>query len=138
MKNKPDYRWQGEPVKVEFGYCRTEYNKEKPLWWSNFECYPDTMAAIEAIRITDKRGYSFMISNQFGIGVNKLLKGGWPDQRHYSLYGEFDKYRTPHCKEFDEESFVIYEQMRRKWQKTFFPEEFKEMEALKNAMKRFH
>ena len=31
------YQWQGENVKVVFGYCTITENKEKPLYWYNYE-----------------------------------------------------------------------------------------------------
>ena len=31
------YKWNGEIVKVVFGYCKVKEN-EKPMCWYNFEC----------------------------------------------------------------------------------------------------
>jgi hypothetical protein len=134
---KTDYKWQGEKVKVKFGYCRVEENHGKPLWWYNYECYPDGDAIIPAVVVTDKMGYRFMIANHFGIGINKLLKGGWPDQTHFSfdgifiVDGSFIEHNHPMFKEFDLDGFEEHEKKRREWQKLHYPEEYEQSEKLK-------
>ena len=138
MKNQPDYRWHGEPVKVVFGSCIIQENKEKPLYWYNYECYPDGVACVPCLKVTSEDGYSFLISNHHGIGVNKLLKGGWPDQTHFSLDGgDFSTSPRQKYETFDLDGFEEHERKRREWQKLHFPEEYEKMEAFKNAIKGF-
>jgi len=48
------YFWQGKPVKVQFGYCKVQENKERPLWWYNYECFlikSKKCTIIDAIKI---------------------------------------------------------------------------------------
>lgn len=146
------YKWQGENVDVVFGYVKQIANIEKPMYWYNFECMnkensygdfvPDHMvtikgenlALIPAINVVHDDG-SFLLANHFGIGVNKLLKGGWPNMPHYSLDGEFNESKERYFKflSFDEEKYSEYETKRKKWQKKTYPLEFQKMEDLKNA-----
>ena len=79
MKTDQKYFWQGKSVKVQFGYCKVQENKERPLWWYNYECFlskSKKCTIIEAIKIEGKE--PFVIANHFGIGVYKLMNGGWP------------------------------------------------------------
>ena len=94
-RKRVKYKWQGEPVKVTFGNCIVIENKEKPLWWWNYECNEgsaslDGKAVIPSLKIKTKEGNEFMIANHFGIGIHKLLNGGWPSHAHFSVDGEFD------------------------------------------------
>ena len=145
------YFWHGEPVKTDFGYATVQENKEKPLFWYNFEClwnlnegkpYYGTKksAMIPTIKVTSKDGQSFLIANHFGIGASKLKKGGWPNHIHFSLP---DNAKFEGCedlgvlrniysiREFDEEKFAEHEKLRGIWQKENFPEETKKMDNLK-------
>lgn len=148
------YKWQGEPVKVLFGYVKQLANTDKPLYWYNFECInkenaygefiPDHMvtmkgenlALIPAVKVIHSAG-SFLLANHFGIGVNKLLKGGWPNMPHYSLDGEFKESSERHFKfvSFDEDGYCDHEAKRRSWQKKNYPIEFQKMEDFKAAFK---
>jgi len=135
-KNK--YFWQGEPVKVEFGNCIVKKNKEKPLWWYNYECSLEPMyekACIPAIRITASWGEPFVISNHCGIGVYKLMKGGWPDSTHFSLDGKFSTKPQLKITEFDLEAFQQHEAERRKWQIETYPEEMAKIKGLEDMIK---
>jgi len=139
MKNK--YFWQGEPVKITFGNCVVKSKPGFPLWWYNFECRTygefgsiyDT-AIFPAILVHSST--DFVISNHFGIGINKLTKGGWPNQTHFSLPIDCFKSR-PKFKilEFDEESYANHEAAREKWQKENYPAEYKKMKALRGSFK---
>ena len=132
------YQWQGEPVKVVFGNCMVKADKDMPLWWYNFECYPDGIACIPAIKITTKHGGEFILANHFGIGVHKLLNGGWPNYTHFSLDGKFSTKPQLRLVEFDEEGYADHEARRDKWQQENYPEEYSKMKALKDiATKRF-
>lgn len=134
--SKVKYQWHGEPVQVEFGNCVVKDNKDKPLWWWNYECAmerPSGMACIPVVRITDNTGYSFMIANHDGIGVHKLLNGGWPGHQHFTVSGKFSS--TPELKydSFDEVAFAEHEAARDKWQKETYPEEWEKNQQLRNA-----
>lgn len=149
-----NYQWHGKPVKVRFGYVEQRENTEKPLYWYNFECQnekqldgtfiPDRMASgdgrkfalIPAIEVTQD-GQTWLIANHYGIGVNKLLKGGWPNSTHFSLAGDFKEDAAPYFKitEFDLEGYEHHESYRRKWQKENYPAEFEQMERLRISFK---
>ena len=148
------YFWHGEPVKTELGAVYVLENTEKPLYWYNYECnwdidqdkaiHGDKAAMIPAIRVTSKDGYSFIISNHFGIGINKLLKGGWPNQSHFSFNDDV-KFETLEelgslriaysIRKFDEEAFSAHESKRKLWQKKNHPEAYKERELLMESFK---
>lgn len=147
--NRYKYQWHGEGVKTEFGYCLVSENKDKPLWWYNFECNwddynlcdrrysDDKIAHIPAIKITYD-DQVFCIANHFGIGVHKLINGGWPSHRHFSLpvEGFNDSLTIPekqmYCpKQFDLEGFEAHESERKKWQKRTYPIEFEKLEAMR-------
>lgn len=151
MKNK--YQWQGKPVSVKFGYVNQQENVEKPMYWYNFECYTkedengnfdddhfvksngNHFALIPAIEVEAQNGYKFLLANHFGIGVSKLLKGGWPNHAHFSLNGEFTEDKAPYhaIKKFDLEGYENHESERRKWQKKTYPDHFEKMEQLRNG-----
>lgn len=139
-----NYQWQGEKVKVTFGCCKVKENIEKPLYWYNYECLWDDYhnkdkrgefkgAFIPAIKVKHE-DYEFVISNHFGVGVHKLINGGWPNYRHYSLpldgfIGKdsltIDEQIMYITREFDMASFQDHEDKRSKWQKIHYPNEFK-------------
>jgi len=144
------YEWQGQPIKTEFGYCIVTENKDKPMYWYNYECNwddyhnkerrssGDKRAIIPAIKITYE-DQVFCIANHFGIGVHKLINGGWPSHRHYSLPVDgFDSVipkgeKIIFClKQFDLEGFEAHESERKKWQKRTHPIEFEKSEAMRN------
>lgn len=150
------YYWQGEPVRIEFGAAYPEENKKKPLYWYNFECNWDFLqdkpiydtiksSTIPAIKIYYKDYKPFIIANHFGIGINKLLKGGSPRHTHFS-FDENVKFETIEqlviwglkqyfkITEFDEEGFSVHEAKRRKWQKENFPEEYEQSERLRAVL----
>ena len=129
---KANYQWHGESVRVRFGNCIVKENKEKPLYWYNYECYPEGKACIPVIEVTTKGGQVFMISNHFGIGVYKLLKGGWPDTSHFSVEGEFSTKPQLKITEFDPEGYAAYEAEREKWQAENYPEEYEKVSHLRN------
>lgn len=149
-----NYQWHGEPVAVRFGYVKQKENTEKPLFWYNFECHNEKQlddsyqtdrmcsgdgrkfALIPAIEVTQGT-QTWVIANHYGIGVNKLLKGGWPNSTHFSLQGEFKEESAPYFKitEFDLEEFEYHEYHRRTWQKDNYPEEFERMERLRESMR---
>lgn len=154
MNNKK-YFWQGEPVKTDFGVVYQPENKEKPLFWYNYECNWNTtldkpiydtekIAAIPAIKVTTENGYTFFIANHFGIGANKLKKGGWPNHTHFSFSDdvkfegveELGALRNMYSiREFDEDGFVEYEAKRKRWQKENYPDEFARMERIENSFR---
>lgn len=136
---KRKLKWQGEEAKVEHRTLKVSENKEKPLWWSNYEVYlyQDTRdyCYLEALKITTKDGYTFYISNHHGIGIRKLRKGGWPEQAHFSFHcaEEVDANiyeTTSYCgKDYEE-----HERDRRKWQLENYPKEFEQSERLRKLL----
>jgi len=138
------YQWQGEPVTVTFGMMTVKKNTEKLLYWYNYECVqnaPDERAIILALKI-EIGEHVFYISNHCGIGVHKLLNGGWPSHAHFSLPedGKFEATKMNAIYKFNEECYAQYESERRDWQKKNYPEEFKRSEALRDVIRRkdFH
>ena len=144
----PAYKWQGEPVKVQFGIVFVRENEDKPIWWWNYECrgHDDgtglkTCALIEAVKVIHSGG-EFVIANHFGIGVSKLLKGGWPNHSHFSLpkeefeaHGPTDlEVRLPFIIEFDEPGYANHESNRNNWQKKEYPEEYAKLEGLRRML----
>jgi len=138
------YQWQGEPVTVEFGQSVVRTNEERPMWWYNYECdmtHPKGIAVIEAIRVT-QRSQSFVMANHYGIGVSKLLKGGWANHTHFSLPADGFKphgyedliVRVPFILEFNEEEYAAHEAGRLAWQEKEYPEQFAKMEQLRSAI----
>ena len=139
----PKYQWQGEPVRVEFGLCKVKANKNKPLWWYNYECElnaPALQAILPAVRITMPSEEQFCIANHYGVGVHKLLLGGWPDCAHFSLPLEaFEPSRKKfyQWKDFDEFEYSKHEAKRRQWRKENYPEEFEKVEALRQEFLKY-
>lgn len=86
--------WQGQPVKVKYGFCEVYTNKDKLLLWSNYFTLTSTgimgKAQIKAIEVTTKDGEVFYLANMYGIGYFKLSHGGWPNYSHYSFNTEFE------------------------------------------------
>jgi len=139
-------KWHGEVVQIEHINVLVTQNKEKPLFWYNFECElnaPYTKAMLPAIEITTQEGNTFIIANHNGIGLNKVRKGGWPDQPHFSFdekdivqiirRGEKGFYTID---SFCERDYSDLENQRRLWQKENFPEEFEKSEALRKMLRK--
>lgn len=142
------YSWHGEPVKTEFGQVIVRENADRPLFWYNYEANMDVdgLAIIEAVKVTTSDGHTFLISNHFGIGNNKLKKGGWPDQQHFSFNendivsftneSEFSSLgKLGHTNKFDEVAFSEHEAKRLKWQSVTHPEAFAEMQKMRDHFK---
>lgn len=140
MDKRHKYKWQGEPVKVRFGYCKVKENKEKPLYWYNYECSdsPKGFAFVAAIEVTYGNEV-FRIANHYGIGAYKLKKGGWPNCRHFSISTEFEFVESHekwcNLREFNEREFAAHEAARDRWQKKNYPKEYEAVESLKAYMK---
>lgn len=148
------YEWQGEPVKIKLGHCKINENKEKPIYWYNFECnmrlnlneeyeywhceFDTKFGIVDAVQVIHSTG-SFILANHFGIGIHKLINGGWPSHQHFSLDGKFEELNwkeTIHLLKFDEVGFAKHEAARNKWQKENYPVEFEKLEKLRlGAMK---
>lgn len=153
---KANYQWQGEPVSVRFGFVNQQENSEKPMYWYNFECYNKEeidgsfkddhfvknngkhFSLIPAIEVKSQDGYTFILANHYGIGISKLLKGGWPNHTHFSLDGDFNEDNAPYFafKEFDLEGYEKHESERNKWQKKNYPAEFEKMQRLRNLIRK--
>lgn len=140
---RKEYQWQGEPVKVRFGLAEAKTNKDKPLYWYNYEISLEetTMQGtvlISAIEVETKSGYKFLISNHFGIGVRKLLRGGSPNTCHFSFddgakFAEHKEYEM-YDGNFQLKDYEEHEAKRRKWQRENFPVEFEKSERLVKLM----
>ena len=120
-------KWQGEPIDVQFGWLCVAKNKDKPMYWYNFECEETGFAVFFAIRIK-QHGQVWYISNEYGEGLRKLKAGGWPNLGHRSLPndGAFERMRNPEDiaitleHEFDEVAYAEHESKREKWMKDKF------------------
>lgn len=138
---KRKLKWQGEEVAAEHVTLKIYENKDKPLWWSNYEvCLASRDASIYALVPALKITYNervFYISNHFGIGLRKLRKGGWPNHQHFG-FDEIEEYKS--CLErFDsycERDFIDHERSRRIWQMTNFPKEFEASERLRKLIQK--
>ncbi|GGH24809.1 hypothetical protein FAZ19_16160 [Sphingobacterium alkalisoli] len=140
-----NYRWQGVPVKVRFGKVRVQQDKDKPLYWYNFEVLEMRTSYVPALEVTyqepgSDRKQVFCISNHFGVGVDKLEAGGWPNKQHFSLPSDFLEYTAEEWSEyedvpisFDPVGFANHEFKRDEWQKKMFPKEHEEREKFKEA-----
>lgn len=143
METETNYCWHGEPVEVKFGYCNISENTEKPMYWYNYECRTSSVigsALIPAIYITSKDGQQWVIANHFGIGIYKLLQGGWPNCTHFSLdKNTFKEAKEKYfaIREFDHDAYSEHESARRKWQKREYPEEFEKMESLRKLATKY-
>lgn len=144
MEKRNNYQWQGENVKVTFGYCQVKENLEKPLYWYNYECNWDfyynkpkrgmyKSALIPAVKVKYE-DQEFVISNHFGIGYRKLIKGGWPNHNHFSLPIDGfvsnlskDEYINYCIRKFDLESYEQHESNRNKWKLKNYPKELEEI-----------
>lgn len=138
-----NYKWQGEPVEVEFGYCVVFENKENPMYWYNYlvaispeSCSDGKFATIPAIKvITDH--YEFVIANHHAYGIHKLELGGWPNHGHSSLpIDSFTKSDNFKFTEFDSKGFSNFDKSKDNWFAKNHPEEFKRMEDLRNLINR--
>lgn len=129
------YQWQGEPVIVEFGYSEVKPDTEKPLMWYNYECdlAVGTMgiAKIPSIEITYGDS-SFVLANHFGLGVEKLRRGGWPNFPHASLPdNSFNQDNSFVILEFDIDGIKKLDKERDAWMQKTNPEEFEKLQSLK-------
>ena len=141
------YKWQGQNVKVVFGYSTVTRNDEKPLYWYNYEVNlsEDDEVKIPAIKITTKEGDSFVLANHFGIGTFKLRSGGWPDKTHHSLPKDSFQLSnraeyTTNVRNFNQGAYSRFEELRRKWFEKNIPagweDEFEKIEGLRSLIKK--
>lgn len=130
--------WQGEPVDVEFVECLVSRKKEKPMFWYNYECRELGRALIPAVRVTTKAGYSFLLSNHYGIAIHKLINGGWPTHIHFGLDGAKAESSSGlmDYEEFLLEAYEEHEKNRSEWQKKNFPDLYERKEAILSIAKR--
>jgi hypothetical protein len=139
------YKWQGEPVEVEFGTFHAKPSTTHPLSWYNFEIETerntssDGSLGLPAVRFT-YMGEEIIIANHFGIGAHKLRKGGWPDCTHFSFgKGRFipgEDWFT--CKGLREREYAAHEAARESWMKKKDPIAYARIEALRQAAKDIH
>ena len=134
------YKWQGEVVQITFGYSEVNYNEKRALWWSNYECskQQDKIAIIPSVRVM-YRDKSFVIANHFGVAVQKLTQGGWPQYTHFSLSdAPFTSTQNSvyNIKKFDEKKYAVHEQARSKWQQKNFPQQYNQMQQLVAKIKK--
>lgn len=134
--SKKEYQWCGKPVKIRFGYCMVETDKEHPLMWYNYECSlpPSSgLASVAAIEI-NYEGEKFCISNHEGIGYHKITNGGYMDIAHFNLPAENFSPSRLHCfylTKFDLKGYENIERKREAWRKDNHPEEYKKLQAMK-------
>jgi len=146
MNKSENFQWQGVPVEVRFGTVAIQEEKGKPLYWYNYEVVGLKERRLTALEITyqepgSDRKQVFCISNHFGVGVDKLEAGGWPNKQHFSLpNNDFRAYTAEEWTEyepvpvsFDPLGFANHEFKRDEWQKKMFPKEYEEREKLKES-----
>ena len=133
------YQWQGTFVRVEFGYSEIYPNKEKPLWWSNYECslVDDGVAIIPSVRVHYNKT-SFVLANHFGIAIHKLENGGWPNMQHFGL--QDDNFTATdksfyNITRFNQAAYKHREQQRSKWMQINYPQQFEQMQALQKMIR---
>lgn len=136
------YKWQGDPVEVEFGNFHA-LPSDRRLMWYNFEIESepnmskDGSLAIPALRFT-YNGEEHIIANHFGIGVHKLKHGGWPSHQHFSFgKGRFiagDDYL--HCKRLREKEFAQHEAKRESWMRGTDPDGYARIQELREAARK--
>lgn len=148
MNKNHNYQWQGVPVEVRFGTVRVEVEKDKPLYWYNFEILEMRTSRVTALEVTYQEPGSdskqvFCISNHFGVGVHKLEAGGWPNKQHFSLPKDFTEYTAEEWTEyeqiptsFDPLGFANHEFKRDEWQKKNYPEEYGNRQALIDSFRK--
>jgi len=138
-----NYKWQGEPVDVEFGNFHAKPDPTKPLMWFNFECETDPnrfssdgSCAIPALRFT-YGGQVHIIANHYGIGCHKLRHGGWPSHQHFSFGdGRFIAGKDfLHAKGLREKEFAAHEAERERWMRKADPVAYKRIQSLREAIR---
>lgn len=133
------FLWNGEKIEsARFGYVVQPPNKEKPLYWYNWEVEKQKALEIEpcmipAIEITTKDGDPFIIANIGGIGVYKLEAGGMWTHQHLSLDGEFTEDENFAVYEYSQADFAIYHKGLENWQKAKDPQAWERLEALRSS-----
>jgi hypothetical protein len=128
IKRRSKYQWYGKQVTIEFGVCEVKENKQKPLHWYNYECSlnnPPGKALISAIKVTTETTRAFVLGNQHGIAINKLLNGGWPDYPHYSLPLKSFKSGEVGLTYFDIDEYKNYIDQRDNWKMETHPKGYK-------------
>lgn len=125
-----NYKWHGEPVQVEFGFSEVIPKEEMPGYWLNYE-HSQGKKWIESLKVTTQDGKEFCISNHSGIGVNKLLKGGWPSNSHFSLpLDTFHPDPLGVVLEFNRDAWEEQERNRDAWLKENNPDVWAKRKAL--------
>ncbi|MCG9971021.1 hypothetical protein [Christiangramia crocea] len=139
------YEWQGVPVKIDHVNIYVKESKKSPLYWYNYEVATQQdiagdYAIVPALRVKHPESV-FYIANHFGIGIHKLINGGWPNYNHFSFHKDDIKNVFEESgdyvwnrKNFDLIGYQEYEAERRKWQKKNFPKEVEEMDALRSTI----
>lgn len=152
QRGKGKYFWNWKPVKIEHVLVVVKEVKEHPLYWHNYECLtnnnPNGHHEFHAIEITTENGIKFIISNEYGIGINKCRKGGTFYQYHAGfkeenivkikrtgdpLPGGRGELKVPKKYNLNEEGYVEQETARAKWQMENYPEEYEKLRQAREA-----
>lgn len=139
------YFWNGRPVTIEHIWVLIKEIKDKPMFWYNYDCSTSVNgeALFPALEITTTEGVKFIIDNSFGLGINKCRKGGMWTSTHRGFNDESiaEVYREGHRRfdfkniQFSEKQYLQDNEDRMRWQRHYYPEEFKKSEELRLAIK---
>ncbi len=135
LKQKRIVQWQGEDVNVVFGFCEVKENTEKPLYWYNYDIAIGE-SKIPAIKVITNHDHEFVISNRHGVGIEKLVRGGWPNFPHASLeLDDFQESNENH-EEYNPEALNKRDREAEQWFENNFghTEDWKKSQALKEMI----
>ena len=126
-------KWQGEtPEKILFIECYPEFNIEQPLYWSNYDVvHGDSVIPGLLVSIHNQ---TFIICNRFGEGYKKMMLGGWPNFGHASFPSDvrYEVVNPPEEVKWNPDARELHLTKKEEWQEKAFPEQFKEIKALKD------
>ena len=135
---KMKYYWQGESVKIKFILAQVAPDLKNPIYWFNYECAlsENSTAKIPCVQVF-YRDEPFIIANHFGIGVHKMINGGWPNFPHHSIGDNepFEPDENP-ILVFDKMGYKRHEESRDEWREKNYPAEYKRLSFLKSLLKK--
>lgn len=127
--------WNGvEPIQYRVVAYTVSPQPEKPMSWQN-ALVGARRQCVEIIY----PNHTFYIDNQFGEGFHKVFRGkGSPQFGHKSVFEPLDIQELPFLKWATELSDTGEDdKIIDSWQKENYPQMYKEMQALKQAIKAF-
>lgn len=126
--------WQGEEVNYEVIELIVEDDLEYPLFWARVFVGDKR----QAVRVTTKDGYSWVMDNEYGEALLKIYSGGWPDKSHATIknYKQINTIDDPNewRTEIDIEKKRHETYLIREFQKRNNPEEFEKAQRLRKLL----